>query len=256
MTWIKICGTTNREDAQLAVSAGADALGFVFHEQSKRKVDPEVVREIVGSLPPQVEKIGVFVNSSADRIQQVVSRAGLTGVQLHGNETAEFARTLFETLGGRIEVIRVVSLSEIPPGRELAYGFDPVSAGILSSEEAESIATRMRDAAVDSGLPPASAADLRAAVVQRVLLDSGTPGNGGTGKPFDWEAYKLFADAISSFTNVIIAGGLTPGNVKDAIRVLRPWGVDVVSGVEREPGKKDPEKVRAFVKAVREMEKA
>ncbi len=255
MTWIKICGTTNLEDAKLAVDAGADAVGFVFHEASKRNLDPERAREIASGIPAQVEKIGVFVNATADRIEGVVRRVGLTGVQLHGSETADFARSLFQSLGSKVEIIRVVSLSEIPPGRELAYGFDPVSAGILSSEEAETIATRMRDAAVDSGLPPATAAEIRADVVQRVVLDSGAPGEGGTGRPFDWNAYKLFADAISSFTNVIIAGGLTPQNVTEAIRVLRPWGVDVVSGVEREPGKKDPDSVRAFVKAVREAEK-
>ncbi len=255
MTWIKICGTTNLEDAQLAASAGADAIGFVFHEQSKRNLDPERARSIVASVPAHLEKIGVFVNAPAAQIQNVVRQVGLTGVQLHGSETAEFAQTLFRGLGGSVEIMRVVPLSEVPPGRELAYGFDPVSAGILSSEEAETIATRMRDAAVDSGLPPASAAEIRADVVQRVVLDSGAPGQGGTGKPFDWNAYKLFADAISSFTNVIIAGGLTAENVKEAIGVLRPWGVDVVSGVESEPGKKDPEKLRAFVKAVREAEK-
>jgi phosphoribosylanthranilate isomerase len=256
MTWIKICGTTNLEDAKLAVTAGADAVGFVFHEQSKRYVDPERAREIAGSIPPPVEKIGVFVNASAEHIQRVVKTVGLTGVQLHGSETAEFARTLFQNFGGKVEIIRVVSLNEIPPGRELAYGFDPVSAGILSSDEAETIASGMRDAAVDSGLPPASAADIRADVVQRMVLDSGAPGEGGTGKPFEWNAYKLFADAISSFTNVIIAGGLTPDNVAEAMRVLRPWGVDVVTGVEREPGKKDPKKLRAFVEAVRHAEKS
>jgi phosphoribosylanthranilate isomerase len=255
MTWIKICGTTNVEDAKLAVSAGADAVGFVFFEKSKRAVEPKLVRQIVAELSRQTEKIGVFVNASADRIQSVVKDAGLTGVQLHGSETAEFARDLFHALGGKVEVIRVVPVNEIPPGKELAYGFDPVSAGILSAEEAETIATEMRDAAIDSGLPPASAADIHAEVVQRVLLDSGSPGEGGTGRPFDWNAYKTFADAISSFTNVIIAGGLTAANVADAIRVLRPWGVDVVSGVEKQPGKKDPEKVRAFVKAVREAER-
>lgn len=255
MTWIKICGTTNLEDAKLAVSAGADAVGFVFYEKSKRAVDPKLVRQIVAALPRETEKIGVFVNAPADHIQTVVKDAGLTGVQLHGSETAEFARSLFTALGGEVEVIRVVPVNEIPPGRELVYGFDPVSAGILSAEEAETIATHVRDAAIDSGLPPATAAEMRADVVQRVLLDSGSPGEGGTGRPFDWNAYKTFADAISSFTNVIIAGGLTAANVADAIRVLRPWGVDVVSGVEKEPGKKDPEKVRTFVKAVREAER-
>jgi phosphoribosylanthranilate isomerase len=256
MTWIKICGTTNKDDAQLAAAAGADAVGFVFHEKSKRNVAPDVARSIVASLPPQVEKIGVFVNAPAERIESVVKSAGLTGVQLHGSESAEFARNLFQKLGPKIEIIRVVSLSGVPPGRELAYGFDPVSAGILSAEDVETMATRMRDAAIDSGLPPARAAEIHPEVVQRVLLDSGAPGEGGTGQPFDWNAYRQFVDAINSFTNVIIAGGLTSNSVGEAIRVLKPWGVDVVSGVESNPGQKDPEKVRAFVKAVREAEKA
>lgn len=255
MTWIKICGITNLEDAQASVEAGTDALGFVFHEKSPRKIDADAARRIVQELPGKVEKIGVFVNDSSERIRDIVERAELSVVQLHGTESAQFARSLFEGFQGRIEIIRVVSMADIPPGRELESGFDPVAAGILTADDVQALATRMQDAAIWSGLPETPAASIRAGAIQRVILDSGSPGEGGTGKAFDWRAHRLFAEAMSTFTNVIIAGGLTPTNVSHLIGILHPWGVDVASGVERAPGRKDPEKLRAFVKAVREAER-
>ena len=88
MIWIKICGTTNLEDALTAVDAGADALGFVFYEKSPRKIDPETAREVVEQLPPDIEKVGVFVNEPVEKILNTVVQAGLTAVQLHGVETA------------------------------------------------------------------------------------------------------------------------------------------------------------------------
>ncbi|HTF42765.1 MAG TPA: phosphoribosylanthranilate isomerase [Terriglobales bacterium] len=221
MTWIKICGTTNLEDARLAVDAGADALGFVFYENSPRKVSPEVVRQIIAELPAGVEKVGVFVRPPFDFMEDVAERTGLTAVQLYPDFPAEPAT----------DRPRLAHLKH--------YLVLPARLFLDQEREFES-----------SSLP----AGYR---VNGILVDSGTPQQpGGTGRVFDWEKGRHVVGAIrASGFNVIAAGGLTPDNVTEAIRALEPWGVDVVSGVEASPGKKNPEKVRAFITAVRQSEK-
>ena len=217
MIWIKICGTTNLKDALAAVAAGADALGFVFYEKSPRKIDPETARKIVEKLPPNVEKVGVFVNEQVEKILDTVAHAGLTAVQLHG-----------------IESRSPESIEVLKSGRELKIFL------VLQADEIG------RFDAIES-----SKAGIRA-----VFLDSGTPQlPGGTGKTFDWKAAAAEAEAISKKMNVVVAGGLNPENVTEAICILKPWGVDVASGVEAKPGKKDRDKVRAFIEAVRHTEK-
>jgi len=216
MTWVKICGTTNPEDARAAVAAGADALGFVF-AQSPRQITPEAAARIVRELPPQVEKVGVFVDQPARKIREIVEQAGLTGVQLHvDDEHLAQDRELLPWAEERgLRVIIAVSMLE--------------TAGI--------------------GVEKPRAGARRPAM----LLDSMTPSlRGGTGVAWDWKQFAPFVDAVRGSVDVIVAGGLQAENVREALRVLHPWGVDVASGVEREPGKKDHEKVRAFVKAVKE----
>lgn len=239
MTWIKICGTTNLEDARLAVEAGADALGFVFAE-SPRRVTPEQAREIITALPAEVEKVGVFVNETAPCIVQVAEQAGLTAIQLHGEEPLEVGRTikLHGLQGSRCPVIRSFPISNWlkDPNQRGVVGWDPMAAGLVEmGPEGKTAVTRSFDA---------------------ILLDSGSiPKRGGTGMPFDWATGQFFVSAMSPFAKVIVAGGLNPSNIEEAISRLRPWGVDVVTGVECEPGKKDPQKVHAFVKAVRQADK-
>ena len=212
--WVKICGTTNLEDAQAAVAAGADALGFVFAD-SPRRVEPTVVSEITRSLPDSIERIGVFVNETEDRIREVVKKARLTGVQLHGYETLDVPTRLKAQLGWPAE-LKVTLVCPMPQSGEAG-----------------------------EGLFEFGSAD-------RVLLDTAAVGKqGGSGQTWHWEMGRAFLEIVSDHVKVVIAGGLTPSNVADAIRTLRPWGVDVVSGVEREPGKKDHDKVRAFVKAAK-----
>ena len=113
MTWIKICGTTNLEDALTAVEAGADALGFVFYEKSPRKVDLESAREIVKNLPSNIERVGVFVNEPVERILRTVAQAGLTAAQLHGAESRkpEFMEAL--KIGRDLKVFLVLPAAEI-----------------------------------------------------------------------------------------------------------------------------------------------
>jgi phosphoribosylanthranilate isomerase len=218
MTWVKICGMTNLEDALAAVEAGADAVGFVFYEKSPRKISVEAAREIVEKLPERVDKIGVFVNETPEKVSTVANEAGLTAVQFHGDEyrrPQEYVvnRTAFFCLPA-VEIVQEWRRG----GVFLTFSGFPNLAG--------------------------------------VLLDSGTrEERGGTGKTFAWgEAYS-FVSTLGKLHPVVVAGGLTAENVGWAVGFLKPWGVDVASGVEMRPGKKDPGKVRAFVKAVRDAEK-
>jgi phosphoribosylanthranilate isomerase len=217
MTWVKICGMTNLEDALVAVEAGADAVGFVFYEKSPRCVSVETAREICNKLPSRLDKVGVFVNEPAESVSTIADDAGLTAVQLHGDEYKRPER--YPMRGKMFFSLPAVEILRDLHGPSNFYGFPslPNSAG--------------------------------------VLLDSGSQEQrGGTGKTFAWGEALFLVSGLKRKYPVVIAGGLTPQNVAWAAEYLRPWGVDVASGVEARPGKKDPEKVRAFVKAVREFD--
>lgn len=209
-TWIKICGTTSLEDALSSIEAGADALGFIF-AQSKRRVTPEQAQQIIRQMPREVERIGVFMNSSASEIAGIVSQVELTGIQMHGKEVPQ---EVYNSLPmDRRNSMRTIKTVLVQQGSEITIN--------------------------DAGAP---------GVVGAWLLDSGA----GSGKTFDWHAARAqLGERKGSF---IIAGGLSPENVGEAIRTFIPWGVDVVTGVEREPGRKDPKKLKAFVAAVRKAE--
>ncbi len=216
MTWIKICATTNLEDALASVAAGADALGFIL-APSTRRVTPETVAAIVAALPAHIEKVGVVVNESPDSLAELAAQAKLTAVQLHGDELPEQLPEFRRALGS-CKIIKTLQTREF-----LADRGDRLDAYL-----------RQRHS------------------IDAILLDSGVPGNrGGTGVPFDWNAAVPIVSRIREVLPVIIAGGLTPQNVAQAIRLFQPWGVDVVSGVEREIGRKDETKVRAFIDAAR-----
>jgi phosphoribosylanthranilate isomerase len=207
---------TNLEDALMAVEAGADAVGFVFYEKSPRCVSVETAREIVEQLPSKVEKVGVFVNETVDRADDILQQVGLTTAQVYSKSIGEW---LVWHSGSELKLMVAVPGEVLIGDLLLTFG---------STEK------------------PVSA----------ILVDSGTGERpGGTGERFDWEAAKVGIRGLQEEVPVVVAGGLTAENVGDAIRVLKPFGVDVVSGVEARPGKKDPEKVRAFVRAVREMDR-
>jgi phosphoribosylanthranilate isomerase len=232
MTWVKICGTTNLEDALLAVEAGADAVGFVFYEKSPRCVSAETAREIVEKLPADVEKVGVFVDDSGERIRAVAAEAALTAVQIYGEP-----RTAAGSAGNGSPALSGELSAELP--------LDNFRVIVAMPSE------RLVPGGIITGSLPGS-------VVHAILLDSGTGDRpGGTGVTFDWSKNQEYLRALGETAKIkiIVAGGLTPQNVVNAIETLQPWGVDVVSGVEARKGKKDPEKVRAFVKAVREMDR-
>jgi phosphoribosylanthranilate isomerase len=228
MTWVKICGITNLEDALTAVEAGADALGFVFYEKSPRKVDLEVVGEIAARLPVQLEKVGVFVNESFEYMESVAMKVGLTAIQLHVETPPTGSKK-----------------PQMKPAEKIKrYIALPVRHFFDKEGRFDSFAMSVREDEADKW-------------VSAFFLDSSTPEQmGGSGRVFDWQAAVPVAEVIQQAGfSLVVAGGLTPANVAEAIRVLTPWGVDVASGVESTPGKKDPEKVRAFVAAVRQAER-
>src|SRR6267154_387686 len=230
MTWVKICGMTNLEDALVAVDAGADAVGFVFYEKSPRRISVEAARETIQKLPESVEKVGVFVGETAETVREIAQQAQLTMAQTYPdfrNPLSIPDDRFLETALSRV----IVAL----PASQLRHE-DSDDPDVITGFR---VSHRFRDR------------------VAAVLLDSGTSGRaGGTGKKFDWQSVVAKTDLMGRVgLRLIVAGGLTSDNVGEAISILKPWGVDVASGVEVRPGKKDPEKVRAFVKAVREAEK-
>jgi phosphoribosylanthranilate isomerase len=215
MTWVKICGTTNLDDALAAVEAGADALGFIFTD-SPRRITPEAAREIVANLPDSVQKIGVFVNASRERVHGIVAKVGLTGVQLHGTENEQYVEELcrgWNDAKMRKHQVRVIKAVPVRPG------FENTLRALSRS-------------------------------LDLFLLDSGA---GGTGQSFDPKT--ALAGLKKMPVRFIVAGGLRPENVSETIQVLKPWGVDVASGVEKEKGKKDHAKVKAFIQAVRQTDR-
>ena len=205
MIKIKICGITNEGDAQVAVAAGADALGFVMYRKSPRWVEPSVARSIIAGLPPFVLPVGVFVNEDVAAVRTLMDECGFALAQLHGDETAVYCQQLGRPV---LKALRVkdrgsfLALAEFH-GRASVRGF-------------------LIDAFSDQAY-------------------------GGTGHTVDW---TLAAEAARSVP-ILLAGGLTPSNVAEAIAQVRPYGVDVSSGVEASPGKKDHEKVKAFIEAAR-----
>jgi phosphoribosylanthranilate isomerase len=243
MTWVKICGITNLEDALVAVEAGANAVGFVFYENSPRNIDPETAAMITRTLPANIEKVGVFVSDSKSDWFDIVSAVELTAIQRHLGDRKSSADELLTELvvhqsKRRFKVFRSLSSS--------FFLVDEQSIGVL----AEDFSRVRRRTPGQPRLPEG--------FCETFFLDSGRPGQpGGTGKPFDWSKAVPIAEGMrKGGLKLVVAGGLTPENVQEAMRILHPWGVDVSSGVEAKPGKKDPQKVRAFVKAVRESDKA
>lgn len=198
---VKICGITNLEDAQAAVNAGAGALGFNFYPPSPRYIEPRLARVIIKQLASHVITVGVFVNESLETLEKLALEAGVTALQLHGDESSEYCRVL----EGRF-VIKALAVKD---------DFDPFSA--------------------------------REYPVEAIMLDKfNRKLRGGTGQTIDWSIARRTRELVPK---LFLAGGLSPENVADAIRAVEPFGVDACSALEVEPGKKDHERVRAFVKA-------
>jgi len=200
---VKICGLTRPEDVAAAVAAGADAVGFVLYERSRRYVSLARLAGLTAGVPAGVLRIGVVVNAAPERVGQAVAAGGLHVIQFHGDETramvAEFTA---------------------------ARAWQAVSLNTLAD--------------IEVAMPSPA---------ERLVVDaSGTADHGGTGRLCDWS----LAATLARRRPVLLAGGLTPGNVADGVCQVRPWGVDVSTGVEIIPGIKDAGRLRDFVAAARE----
>jgi phosphoribosylanthranilate isomerase len=212
MTRVKICGIKTQEHAAAAAKAGADYIGMVF-APSSRQVTPDTAAKIIAALKkeePDMEAVGVFVNEDAGTVNRISGVCRLDCVQLSGDEPWEYCREIDKTI---IKVMRVNR--DNPPGKtvkDIEYGIKLLKGRNIV-----------------------------------FLLDTRAGGGyGGTGETFDWE----LAQPIARRFPVIIAGGLTPWNVPEAIKTVSPWGVDVSTGVET-GGAKDVEKIKKFIEAVR-----
>jgi phosphoribosylanthranilate isomerase len=196
----KVCGMTRLTDALHAAQHGATALGFVFWPRSPRYIDPWRAAAIIKELPGTVTPVGVFVNQPIDDIQRIVIAAGITAIQLHGDEPAAYAAAL------GWPVWRAVALQH---ARDTLPTWPETTTILLDAHDA----------------------------IRR----------GGTGRTIDWRA----AARVAATRRVVLAGGLTPDNVQDAVETVRPAGVDVSSGVEDAPGVKNPDKVARFLERAR-----
>lgn len=198
---IKICGITNLKDALASVNYGADAIGFVFAESS-RKISKFRCKEIINHLPPFITTVGLFANQSEEEVNDIIELCPLDVLQFHGDESPEFCLSFNRRV---IKAFRIFNQSDI----KMLDNYN-VSAYLLDSYDSEKL--------------------------------------GGTGKTFDWKLIKGVKNK-----RIILAGGLNPDNVGEAIRECSLYGVDVSSGVESSPGIKDYKKIRDFIKAVKEV---
>lgn len=216
-TRIKICGLTRKEDIKTAVSAGADALGFVFYPKSPRYVSAHKVAELTAEIPPFVTTVGLFVNADIDDIRAVVETTHLSLLQFHGDETPEWcAEAAAVTNRPFIRVFRVKP--------------DTTADDLLQYER------------IYRNASPC---------FKGLLLDTWTDAYGGAGKVFNW---SLVSKEIGP--RVVLSGGLSAQNVAGAVSELCPFAVDVSSGVEAEKGIKDVEKIQAFIRAVRQADES
>ena len=204
MTFVKICGITNLDDALAAVEAGADALGFNFYKPSPRYVTPKTARDIIGRLPQSILTVGVFVNEESPRsVENLAREAGVAAVQLHGDESPGYCRAI----DNRYVIKALAAGADFDMQRALDYDVDAI---LLDTKH-------------------------------DVLY-------GGTGRVFDW---SIALELRRVVPKLYLAGGLGIHNIEDAITSVDPFAVDACSGLEETPGKKDHERMRAFVKTIR-----
>ena len=223
MAKIKICGIRTVTDALAAIDAGADLIGFNFYPKSPRYIEKDACAEITSILKkenPKVKLVGVFVNSSVEEVNEILSTCSLDLAQLHGDETPEMVESFH---GKAFKAIRLSS----QPVQTSVYPF------------LKSVPESVHPFAKQSVDNPV------------FLVDASVQGlYGGSGVTADWNG----AAALAQKYPLLLAGGLTPENVAQAVRQVKPWGVDVASGVESAPGEKDARKMSEFAKAVRGTE--
>jgi phosphoribosylanthranilate isomerase len=270
---VKVCGITDAADARAAMAAGADLLGFIFFPKSPRYVPPERVRDILSAMEPSragVLTVGVFVDEASETVLQILEFCGLDLAQLHGDEPPAM-------LGLAGDEWRVTSDEWRVTGDDAERGSprhsSPVTrhsslvtrhssrvtrqvyhASTLAGRAYKALRPRSAEEAADLAARYALPAHLRAgARLPALLVDAYHPHlRGGTGETADW---RLAADLAEKHA-LLLAGGLTPANVAQAVEIVRPWGVDVSSGVEAAPGHKDHAALHAFIQAIRSTQYA
>jgi phosphoribosylanthranilate isomerase len=211
-TRIKMCGLTRSEDVTAAVAAGADALGFNFYPQSARYVTPERAAELTGKVPAFVLNVGVFVNASAAEVVRAVQTAGLDLIQFHGDETPQFCQDTARAANRPF--IRVIGVTPEQNGRDLLH-----------------LAQSFGGA-------------------RAWMFDTASAAYGGSGKTFQWSVLDQVISNAHAHP-LVLSGGLNAQNVTEAIRRVRPFAVDVASGIESAKGIKDAQKIVEFAAAVR-----
>jgi len=220
--WIKICGNTSLDDVSISVDAAADAVGFVF-AASPRQVRPEQVAPIAAQLPGDLTHVGVFQTRDFAEIVKALRTSGLSGIQLHGGLDLTLIENLRREFGERQFLIQTLHWS-------------------VDDDPAES-ERHLRD-----GMRAVAGQN----IVDAILLDARTAAAaGGTGRTIDWSRAHDVVAAEAGKMRIVLAGGLNAQNVALAIHTVKPWGVDVSSGVERKPGQKEPARVRTFILAAR-----
>jgi len=228
MTKIKICGITNEKDALWAANAGVDFIGLNFYKNSPRKISVDMAKKITAALPEFVKSIGIFVDEEIEIILKIIKKVGLGAVQLHGNETPEYCAQLKEKISATVPANllwegkpQIIKAFRIKPGFSTEQVFG-----------AEHPLSKYQN-------------------VDYFLLDTFIEGAaGGTGQTFNWDIALEFKKIGKP---IFLSGGLTPENVSEAIKKVEPFAVDVCSGIERTPTRKDYDKMLAFVKAVRKI---
>jgi phosphoribosylanthranilate isomerase len=238
MFHIKICGITNVDDALAAARAGADAVGLNFYPESPRFLTAEQARRIIDALPEDLIKVGLFVNAPAEEVCRTVDRLGLDLIQLHGDEPPYY----LPDLGSR-PVMRAFRLS--PERMESPTFLDPNRGVGRESREQGPLDAMAGYLSCCRGL---------GCLPQLVLCDAHVKGTyGGTGEVTDWQTVRVYQSSRDEavLPPLVLAGGLTPRNIAEAIHTVRPAAVDTASGVESSPGHKDPVAVEAFVRAAR-----
>lgn len=214
--WIKICGIRDAALAGEIAQLGPSAIGLNFYRASPRAVSVETAAAIARALPPDVEAVGLFVNHGAHEIASIARTCGLSALQLHGDELPEFLAGLQQTLPDA----RLIRAHRLGP-----EGLAPL-AGYLD---------RCRELGVE---------------LKACLIDARVEGMyGGSGKTVCWET--LASGWRTDWPPLVLAGGLTPANVAEAIREVRPWGVDVASGIETSPGCPDYRLIEQFIRNAR-----
>lgn len=214
-TRLKVCGITNIKDALACADCGADGLGFIFCK-SKRQITPHHAGSIIRQIHSNIFKVGVFQNQTVSQVAETARISGINFIQLHGNEDIDYIKNLKILTKDSCRIIKVIPIDDsfsISKDNDLKmWDRWPVSFFLLDTKLKEQC--------------------------------------GGVGRTFPWEFAAQFSESVK--TPYFLAGGLGPDNIKDALSILSPWGVDVNSGVEKAPGIKDIKKVEQAVRIIKE----